>query len=904
MPVTPQVTKQLDRKLGFLSVYAIAVGAMLGSGIFVLPGLAAALAGPWVSLSYLLAGLLVLPAVLSKAELATAMPVAGGSFVYVDRSMGPWMGTVTGIGTWFALSAKTAFALVGLGAYLVLFTDLPTLPVSLGILGVLLLVNLLGAGKVSGLQVAVVGLTLAALITFVVLAGPSVDPARYEPPFPHGASGIVAGAGFVFVSYNGVTKICSVAEEVQRPERNIPLGMLAAQLTVMTLYAIIAWLVAGTVPEADLATEITPVASAAAATLGETGRTVLAVVAIVGLVSMCNAGILATSRFPFAMGRASIMPRVFERVSARFGTPHLSLALTGLLLVALVTLLPVQKLAKLASGFTIFVFCIVNVAVMVLRETGPRWYRPTFRSPMYPWVQILGTVGGGWLLVQLGEMAVFSVVGGFLLGTAWYVGYARKRVSRRSALQHLVGEVRSIETTELAESEEAGDRRRRVVVPVFGDEPAPERLVRLASGFVDDGVLDVIRYEEVPEQAALASVLEGDALMARLAEETTTVGADAHVAVDFHDVVTHNAKEALHRHARATRTEWIVMAWPRPREFGTLIRHPLAWWHENPPCDQAVFLDRGGAWDGDTSDDFPRLLLLAEPGPYDTLLVHVADRIARTQQGGHITLLHAARPGAPPERLAEIEAYHEQLSRLCEAPVRSRVEVGADLHAIVRAVSQEYDLLVIGAPPDGGLRTAFFGSREHTWAEDAACSVLKVRAPRHRVHHRVVFEDDETEEVLRVDAFLARALVARVATDTRRGALLRAASQLVGDHVGQPPGEVLSALEARERRQTTALAEGLALAAPTLPGLERPLLVVLNAPTARPLGVGSADPVDILVLVFASPAHRRDQLLLLEAVTRLLREGDLLVELRAAGDAAAIRGALEASVARYAVPLD
>ena len=86
-------TKQLDRSLGFPSVYSIAVGAMLGSGIFVLPGLAAAIAGPWVALSYMLAGVLVLPAVLSKAELATAMPVAGGTYVYIDRSMGPWMGT-------------------------------------------------------------------------------------------------------------------------------------------------------------------------------------------------------------------------------------------------------------------------------------------------------------------------------------------------------------------------------------------------------------------------------------------------------------------------------------------------------------------------------------------------------------------------------------------------------------------------------------------------------------------------------------------------------------------------------------------------------------------------------------------------------------------------------------------
>jgi len=121
------ITKQLDRSLGLSSVYSIAVGAMMGSGIFVLPGLAAAIAGPWVALSYMLAGFLVIPALFSKAELATAMPVAGGTFVYVQRSMGPWMGTVVGLGTWFALTAKTAFALVGLGGYLILFSEAPAL---------------------------------------------------------------------------------------------------------------------------------------------------------------------------------------------------------------------------------------------------------------------------------------------------------------------------------------------------------------------------------------------------------------------------------------------------------------------------------------------------------------------------------------------------------------------------------------------------------------------------------------------------------------------------------------------------------------------------------------------------------------------------------------------------------
>jgi basic amino acid/polyamine antiporter, APA family len=881
--VQQQVSKQLDRKLGFLSVFSIAVGAMLGSGIFVLPGLAAAIAGPWVSLSYLLAGLLVMPAVMSKAELATAMPVAGGSFVYVDRSMGPWMGTVTGIGTWFALSAKTAFALVGLGAYLVLFTDLPTLPVSMGILLLLLMVNLLGAGKVSGLQVAVVGLTLAALMVFVVMAVPEVQPERFEPAFPHGFAGIVAGAGFVFVSYNGVTKICSVAEEVQRPERNIPLGMLAAQLTVMALYALIAWLISGTVPAETLATDITPVATAATLSLGKTAGTVLAIVAIVGLISMCNAGILASSRFPFAMGRASIMPRVFEKVSARFGTPHLALALTGVLLIALVAFLPVQKLAKLASGFTIFIFCVENIAVMVLRETGPRWYKPTFRSPLYPWTQILGTIGGIWLIVQLGQIAVVSVVGGFVIGTAWYMGYARKRVTRKGAIQHILGESRTLRSTELAETADAqADDRARVIVPVFGGEPAPERLIRLASSFVDEGVLDVIRYEEVAEQAALASFLEEDEAMEQLAKETAHIGEEVKVGVEFHDVVTHNAKNALHRHALASSTEWIVMAWPKPAELSTIVRHPMTWWQENPPCDQAIFLDRGGPHDGDTSDDYPRILVLAEPGPYDSMLIHIADRVAMSQTGGCITLLDTVKPDVSEGRLAETKAYHEQLAGLCLSPVTSRIETGTDSHKIIREVSGEYDLLVIGAAPERGFLTVFFGSREHQVAENATCSVLKLKAPRHRVHHRLSFKDEETEEVLRFGPFIQDAELYQLKGPLRKEDLFKHADEALAEKLGVPAGKLGAALEGREKVQSTALAEGVAISAPGIRGIKHPMISILRVDRTLDWGARDGVQIDVLVLVLASPAHRRTQLLLLDALTRMVHHGRLLGGLRAA----------------------
>jgi amino acid transporter len=682
-----------------MSVYAISIGAMMGSGIFVLPGLAANLAGPWVGLSYLLAGFVVITVVFSKSELATAMPVAGGTFVYIDRSMGPWMGTIVGLGTWFALSAKTAFALVGLGAYLVLFSSLPVLPISLAILAVLMGLNYVGVGKASGLQILIVAFTVISLFALVGLSVPELDRSLYDPAFPEGAGGIVAGAGFVFVSYNGVTKVCSIAEEVKNPDRNIPLGMLLAAVSMMLLYTLLATVITGSVPYTEMAHDVTPVATAAAATLGPLWGMFFAGVAAIGLVSMCNAGVLATTRFPFAMGRSALLPEGLCAVSERFGTPARAIALTAVLLVVLITTLPVEELAHLASGFTIFIFAVENLAVVVLRESSPGWYKPSFKSPLYPWMQVVGTLGCLGILISMGHVALLGVVLGLLLGTAWYFAYGRSRVDRTSALKHLVGEQRVLQQTQEAEAREIDPTQRKptVIVPVFGNEPAPGRLVRVAAAFAEHGLVEVTRLEEIPEQVPLAEAIGEDEEVDRLANYTVEVGHDAHVDVEFNDIVTHNARETLDHHARAVGARWVVMERPARWDLHFLVRHPMAWWLDEPPTHVALFLDRGGEADFDSADDFPRILVLARPDPNDALVVHAADRLARLQRGGTLTLFDTIPASHSIEMEQEHEAYLEQLGGMCSAEWRPLLIPANDPLDIIAKITRNYDLLVMVA---------------------------------------------------------------------------------------------------------------------------------------------------------------------------------------------------------------
>mgnify|MGYP001813948842 FL=1 len=192
MPVRTK-QKRLKKELGLRGVYAIATGATLSAGFFLLPGIAATQAGPALVLSYILAALPLIPAMFSVIELATAMPRAGGVYYFLDRSLGPFLGCIGGIGTWLALILKVTFALVGMGAYISLFLpNLSITPVAVTIALALAAVNLVGAKKSGGLQVFLVFGLLAILAIFLASGIPSFQPEHFENFFAAGFDTIIA----------------------------------------------------------------------------------------------------------------------------------------------------------------------------------------------------------------------------------------------------------------------------------------------------------------------------------------------------------------------------------------------------------------------------------------------------------------------------------------------------------------------------------------------------------------------------------------------------------------------------------------------------------------------------------------------------------------------------------------
>jgi amino acid transporter/mannitol/fructose-specific phosphotransferase system IIA component (Ntr-type) len=438
---------RLKKELSLLDVYVIALGPMLSSGFFLLPGLAAAKTGPSVVLAYFLAGFLVLPAMLSKAELATAMPRAGGTYYFLDRSLGPMVGTVGGLGTWLVLILKSAFALIGMGAYLALFLNYPVKAVAIGLTLVFIATNVLGAKETSGLQRFLVILVLGLLGAFVLAGLLSVlghetteaTRSRFSPFLTHGGEGLAATIGLVFISYAGLTKVASVSEEVRDPDRNLPLGMLLALITASAVYVVGIFIMVSVIEPATLHGDLTPVATAgvrifdwlpAGAALG-----LVVVPAIAGLAAAGNAGIMAASRYPLAMARDNLVSRRLGYLG-RFRTPTLALLATGALMALAIWTLDVVNVAKLASTFQLLIFALVNLAVIVMRESQIEAYDPGFRAPLYPWIQIFGLLAPFLLIAVMGLMPIFFSIGLVAACLGWYFYWARDRVVRDGAVFH------------------------------------------------------------------------------------------------------------------------------------------------------------------------------------------------------------------------------------------------------------------------------------------------------------------------------------------------------------------------------------------------------------------------------------------------------------------------------------
>ena len=732
--------KKLERKLALSSVIAISIAGMLGSGIFVLPGIAAAKTGSSIWLAYLIAAICILPAALSKSELATAMPSSGGSYVYIERALGPLFGTISGIGLWLSLLLKSSFALVGFGAYFLVLTNISPnylRYLSIGFLILIMLLNIFGVKKVGKVQLVIVVLSLLTLLSLLFLGIPSVERELLDPFMINGNMGLISTVAFVYISYAGVTKIAAIAGEVKNPSKNIPLAMLLSLLIISILYVSIAYTLVGNIQIEALATDIKPIYTLASLLGSEWFAYGVAVIGVITLISMANSGVLACSRFPFAMAMDGLLPNNLAKIHKKHLTPINTILLTCLTMALIISFLEVEKIVKLASAFKVSMFIAVNICVIVLRETGVQWYNPTYRSPLYPYVQLFGILSGLILLFYLGWMPIVVLLIIGLTGSIIYYSYGIK-TSRTGVLRNYGHKAakfiflrkRDNDIIETSNYTLANEKHKDwldgqinpnagVIIPLFGNEYSPESLVELGASLNERKSIQVVDIREVPDQTFLDAVLIETPKIKSLRRQLSIVQDLNKLDLDFESIVTHNVSDTMQVLSDHSKSDWLVLSWDGRISNGFLINNPLGWIVSNINSNFALFKDNGVRY-------IRKVVLAVRPSSKDiSKLINTTATLCRFYNAS-FTLLHVFPEGSTKSNLKKIKNNSDLLLSKYDNTAKLRIEYSENPTELVSKITAEYDLLVLGTPKKDTWKSMLFGTGEDKFAANSSCSVLRL----------------------------------------------------------------------------------------------------------------------------------------------------------------------------------
>jgi amino acid transporter/mannitol/fructose-specific phosphotransferase system IIA component (Ntr-type) len=438
----------LKKSLGLFDVYCIAISSMFSAGFFLLPGLAAVHTGTSVLVAYFLACVIVLPTIFSLSELAPAMPRAGGTYYIIDRSLGPLPGTVAGYGSWLALMLKSCFSLIGVGAYLSVFFGIPVTGLAILLTVCIATINILGIEE-SAIFLRILIITVVVILAYYVIQGLSdvfglglfdLSLDKFHPFFKDGIRGLFAATGTIFIAFAGLMKVAGVSEEVKDPDKNIPGGMFLALITAFVFYILgvfvmVVFLRPSVFHGSDIA-----VAKAGEVFMhwlpGQSGVILVVIAAVAAFTAAGNAALLSASRFPFAMGRDNILSPKFAETNKR-SAPAFSIICTALIMIFIIAVFDIEQVAEIGSAFLLLLFALLNLAVIVMRESEIEAYDPYFKAPLYPWLQIAGFIVTIYLIIEIGFIAISLTVAVAMFALGWYYFYVYGRVKRQGAVFHI-----------------------------------------------------------------------------------------------------------------------------------------------------------------------------------------------------------------------------------------------------------------------------------------------------------------------------------------------------------------------------------------------------------------------------------------------------------------------------------
>ena len=432
----------LKRAVGVLDLTALGIGAIIGTGIFVIIGEAIGDAGPSIVLSFALAGITCLFSALSYGELASSIPVSGSAYTYGYATLGELVGWIIGWDLILEYGVSVAAVAVGWGGYLQSLLDslfgislpdsisappgdggsfnLPAMFLVLAVTGVLIY-GIRESARANTIMVAVKILILA---FFIIVGFASINGDNFSPWAPNGVSGTVDAAALIFFAYIGFDAVSTSGEEATNAQRDLPIAIIGSLLIATLLYILVAIVAVGLAPQDKLAGSDAPLSDAIKIGAGlDWAGDLLSFGALVAITSVTLTILYGQTRIFFAMSRDGLLPKVFSRLSVR-RTPAVTTLMFGILTAIMAALLPLSEIAKLVNIGTLFAFLIVNIGVIILRRTQPDLERG-FRVPFVPVFPLIGSALCIYLMSRL-ELVTWLRFGGWLLlGLIIYFLYGR-----------------------------------------------------------------------------------------------------------------------------------------------------------------------------------------------------------------------------------------------------------------------------------------------------------------------------------------------------------------------------------------------------------------------------------------------------------------------------------------------
>jgi len=731
------------RDLGLFDATMIGVGAMIGAGIFVLTGIAAGVSGPASILAFALNGAVTLLTAFAYAELASAIPRAGGGYSYVRMAFPGAMGFISGWMLWFAYTVACSLYALGFAGYFweVFHKYLPTfaehlfgaagtyVPVAVVtvIIGFIFLrLNIRGAAVTGQAENALTLAKLAVLGIFIayglkkIFGAPTEAVSGFTPFFPLGASGVIVAMGLTFIAFEGYDLIATVAEEIKEPEKNIPRATFISLAVTITIYLLILFVSLGAIRVDDLSSweflgkyGETAIVRAAEQFMPAFGVAIIVLGGLLSTMSALNATILAASRVAFSMARDRWLPKEIARIDPVRRTPRAAIIVTGVILVIMAVTLPIEAVGSAASLIFLLTFALVNLSVIALRRKAPEIER-RYRVPFYPLTPILGIVLNVFLALYqftFQPVAWYVTTGWVVLGLLLYYGVFEKL---------------------------AADVEPQVLVPSRrADEPPTEDsvMVVLHNQDVLTTLLDfaipvaelrgrrlvAMTVVEVPQQLPIHEGMRFAHHKETLLRDAQQYGRDHGVKIDTDLVIAHKVEEGILTGAARHRADVMVMAWKgfsntRDRIFGETADNVIRY----APCDLMMLKIEGR--------DFRTCLFPTAGGPNAQLAADLLNALARSHNM-EVTAGYVVPPDATGEqrRIARTWIDKTLAHMNVDVPVEKQLIESTSVAGGLAKASRNFDLVVIGAAKEPVFRKMLIGEIPQKVARYSPASVLVVK---------------------------------------------------------------------------------------------------------------------------------------------------------------------------------